>query len=586
MLLYTLLILLPLVMSVVIFKVNYCALQKVMLLFAGIMSVIATLLFLNPVSTTLTFGSFLHVLFILIDVILIGYFLKEGLKFKSSKVWILALTQLILFVLAESMIEGKSVDLVIDELACFMFIVINIVGSLIVVYAVWYIDKEDMSEERKRVFLLYLTLFLVVMNLIVVANSLMLFFLFFEVTTLASYLLISFRKDEIGQNNALRALWMNQIGGVFILSAVIMGAQNGIPAYFSSFLQEPVLILVVALLALAGLIKGAQTPFDSWLLGAMVAPTPVSAILHSATMVKIAPFVVLKLSSGLQGTVAGELIVVFGSFVFVIAGLYGLAREKFKEILGYSTISLLGLMCAMAVAMGSENPTVVYILIFFHAVSKALLFLLAGILEKNHHVKEISGMDGLLHKAPLSAAMVIFGFGTITLPPFGLFFGKLFSIEEAASMIAKSPAYLVLIIGLALGSAILTLLYFKVASSMFSKRADIERYAYENKFDIAMITPYIYSVILLGSVWFILEGGIQVPIIYAYLALGMIALVPLWAKVSSFVGVDRVKEYYCGEQDHFSTAQWFFEISKSTQTKITLFGIVCFIAIAVAGGVL
>lgn len=573
-------------MSVLILKRSFNSLQTLIFLFAGLMSIFSVLLFINPLDLVISFNSIIHFLFIILDVVLIGYFLKEGLKYKSSKVWLLASVQLVLFVIAESMIGGNGADLVIDELSCFMFTVINIVGSLIIVFALWYIDKEDMSESRKKIFLVYLCLFLVVMNLIVVANSLMLFFLLFEMTTLASYLLIGFRKDEIGQKNALKALWMNQIGGVLILLAVIFASMQEIPAYFTTMIESPTLLLALSLLALAALIKGAQTPFDSWLLGAMVAPTPVSAILHSATMVKIAPFVILKLSTSLEGTIAGDIIVFFGSFVFVIAALYGLSREKFKEILGYSTISLLGLMCAMAVSLGSTDPTVVYILIFFHAVSKALLFLLAGVLEKNHHIKEIWQMDGLLHKAPLTASMIIFGFASITLPPFGLFFGKLFSIEISAQMLDKGPAYLSLLIALALGSAVLTLLYFKVASLLFSKNAEEESYNSENKWDIAMIVPYIYTLILIASVWFIIKMGIQIPLEYVYLSLAMIILVPLSLKLFAFKDVDRVKEYYCAEQEHFSVGQWYFEISQNNQRIITSLGVFLFIAIAFAGGVL
>lgn len=179
------------------------------------------------------------------------------------------------------------------------------------------------------------------------------------------------------------------------------------------------MLIVVSFIAMAGLVKGAQMPFDGWLLGAMVAPSPVSAILHSATMVKLAPFIILKLAPAYENTIVGQFIMVFGAFVFVVAGLYGFSRDKFKEILGYSTISLLGLMISMATFVGDEHKHILYILIFFHALSKALLFLLAGILEKNHHLKNVSDMDGLLHKAPLSASMIIIGFATITLPPFG-----------------------------------------------------------------------------------------------------------------------------------------------------------------------
>ncbi len=550
------------------------------------MSLFSILLFIYPLDLTFSFNSFFHTIFIIVDIVLIGYFLKEGFKFSSSKVWVLASLQLILFIIAESILVGNSTDLIVDELSCFMFTVINIVGSLIIVFALWYINKEDMSEIRKKTFLVYLCLFLVVMNLIVITNSLMIFFLLFEMTTLASYLLIGFRKDEIGQKNALKALWMNQIGGILILLSVIFSSFQDIPAYFTNMIESPTLLLALSLLALAALIKGAQTPFDSWLLGAMVAPTPVSAILHSATMVKIAPFVILKLSSSLENTIAGDIIIFFGSFVFLIAALYGLSREKFKEILGYSTISLLGLMCAMAVCLGTTDPTVVYILIFFHAVSKALLFLLAGILEKKYHIKEVWQMDGLLHKAPLSASMIIFGFASITLPPFGLFFGKLFSIEISTQMLEKGPAYLALLIALALGSAILTLLYFKVASLLFSKQAVQESFNKENKWDIAMLVPYIYTIILIASVWFILKIGIQIPLIYVFLSLLMIILVPICLKLFPFKNVDRVKEYYCAEQEHFSVGQWSFEISQNNQKFITSIGIFLFFAVAFAGGVL
>jgi len=582
---FIILVLLPIVVATLLWRLPFKSLQLFMFLFSAILSVLCVNLFLNPLTFSFTLGSFSHTLLIVVDTILILYFFKEGLKFKSSKIWLLACLQLLLFVLAQSLITSSmaDIDFIVDELSIFMFTVINIVGSLIVVFAVWYIGKEPISDKRRKLFLFYLTLFLSIMNLIVVANSLMIFFLLFELTTLASYLLIGFRKDELSQNNALKALWMNQVGGISILGAVIFADILNVAPYFDQIINNSSALIVISFLCVAALIKGAQIPFDSWLLGAMVAPTPVSAILHSATMVKIAPFLILKLASGFEETALAQFIVIFGSFVFIVGAIYGLSKDKFKEVLGYSTISLLGLMIAVAASIGEENKNIIYILIFFHAVSKALLFLLAGILEKNYHLKKISEMSGLLQKAPLSAMMIMLGFATITLPPFGLFFGKLFSIELVAQNLHGNFSYLVLIVSLAIGSAILTMLYFKVASLLFSKNAEEEKYEYEKFFSIETFVPSIYTLILIASSFILLSSGIAIPITYIYISLSLIFIVPIWIKIDPFSGVDRVREYYCGEQEHFGVAQYTYIFTKQIQTKIVFVGIVAYFCIALGG---
>ncbi|MBN2965538.1 pesticidal protein Cry5Ba [Sulfurospirillum sp. T05] len=580
--LYSLLLLVPFVMAGLALKLPFTALRLWFMGLVLLMSAAATALFVSPSVATFSLGSFFHMVLLVADLILLLYFLKEGWAFSSKPVWMLALAQLLMLLFAKSLSGGTGADFVLNQLAAFMAVVISVVGGLIVIFALWYIDQEPIDEGRKRTFIVMLSLFLGVMLLLVVANNLLIFFLLFELTTLASYLLISFRRDALSRANALHALWMNQIGGVFILSAVIIGSFQGVSPYFSEVLSGSAL-LVAALVAMAALVKGAQMPFDGWLLGAMVAPTPVSAILHSATMVKIAPFVVLKLSPLLANTLVADVLIVFGSCVFVIGGIYGLSRDAFKEILGYSTISLLGLM--IAIAANGGNPTLIYALIFFHALSKALLFLLAGILEKNHHIKYVSQMDGLLYRAPLSAGMIILGFGTITLPPFGLFFGKLFSIEMAAANLAKSPAFLVLLIALAVGSALLVLLYFKVASLLFTKRADVETYEKEKGFTFAFFSPALFSVLLAFSYSFLIRSGFELSLTYVWLSLGMILLVPLWVKVAHFKGIDRVNEYYCGEVARFEVAQWSYALSPAAQSRIGWFGALAF-GLILLGGVM
>lgn len=135
-------------------------------------------------------------------------------------------------------------------------------------------------------------------------------------------------------------------------------------------------LFALSLLAAAAFVKGAAIPFDRWLLGAMVAPTPVSAMLHSATMVKIAPFLILKLSPAIAGTLTGALVGLTGVAVFAAAGFLALSRDAFKEILGYSTIALLGLMSGLA-ALGGDAAKVAMLLMLFHALSKALLIFAA-----------------------------------------------------------------------------------------------------------------------------------------------------------------------------------------------------------------
>jgi ech hydrogenase subunit A len=214
------------------------------------------------------------------------------------------------------------------------------------------------------------------MNLIVIANSILLFFFLFEMTTLASYLLIAFRNDEVSRANALQALWMNQIGGVVILLGALVAIIGFKTVMFDTLLQSSggMVLFSIALLSMAALIKGASIPFEGWLLGAMVAPTPVSAMLHSATMVKIAPYLILKLAPALAVSMVGSLISIIGALVFVAASYLALSRSVLKEILGYSTVALLGLMMALAAIGTEESIALAMALMLFHALSKALLF--------------------------------------------------------------------------------------------------------------------------------------------------------------------------------------------------------------------
>ena len=542
------------------------ALASVML---AVLSGIALLFYTTPGVLHLGFSHTVTLAVVAADIVLLLFFAQQGWHFKNRKVTLLAVGQLLLYGWAEAVLpEASAAALVIDELSKFMFLVINIVGGIIVLYAVRYMSYEAIPPLRKRLFIAYLMVFLSVMNAIVAANALLLFFFLFEMTTLASYLLIAFRNDEQSRENALRALWMNQVGGVAILLGTLVAISGFGTASFDGLIAAKghYVLLAVALVSIAALVKGASVPFDGWLLGAMVAPTPVSAMLHSAAMVKIAPYLILKLAPALAMTLVGSLLSIIGALVFVAASYLALSRSVFKEILGYSTIALLGLMMSLAAIGDEQSMLLAQVLLLFHALSKALLFLTAGVLEKEHHVKDVEAMKGVVHRAPKSVGYIMFGFISLTLPPFGLFMGKLFAIASVASLLKSQPWLIVVLLGVILGSTLLVLLYFKVASALLSRPSDVVRSEAEVMppgFGIPLML--LGGLILLSGVGFIV---IQNDSLLSLFALPLLLVVALPWIVRFLERYDRVAPYHCGEKEPFDAALVYFEPSAKIKQSI------------------
>jgi len=526
----------------------------------------------------------LNILIIAADVALLLFFLYQGKKFNNTKVIFLAAVQLLLYGYIESIApEGGTAEIVVDSLSKFMFLIINGVGGIIVLYSVRYMEDEPASPLRKRFFIGALLVFLSVMNLIVCANSILLFFFLFEMTTLASYVLIAFRNDEVSRANALKALWMNQIGGVVILLGAWVAVAGFDTVMFDTLLQRSggTVLLAVAFLAMAALVKGASIPFEGWLLGAMIAPTPVSAMLHSATMVKIAPYLILKLAPALASTMVGGIISIIGALVFIAASYLALSRSVFKEILGYSTVALLGLMMALAAIGTEESMNLAMVLILFHALSKALLFLAAGVLEKQHHAKNIEEMKGMVAYSPQTVGFILFGFMSLTLPPFGLFMGKLFAITSVASLLKEHPSYIIVLLSLIIGSAVLVLLYFKVASALLSAPSDIapsESIPIPAGYNIPLVL-LAFSIII-GAVGYIM---IQQNIFVVLLAVPILFAFALPSIFRQMDGYDRSQPYHCGEKEMFDSALVYYEPSEGIRQALYWgFGIL-FVGVAVVG---
>ncbi len=582
------LVLLPIFAALLMLITANIRLQYLLVTFTvSFLSFISLKLFLTPAtSIVFTFTSAMESVLIAADTVLLLYFLWQGYRFKARKVTALALLQLLLYALVEMSLQGHSgTTLIVDRLSVLMFLIINIVGGMIIFYALRYMADEAMSDFRKRLFSTYLLLFLSVMNTLVMANSLLLFFFLFEMTTLASYLLIGFRKDEVSQINALRALWMNQVGGVTILLGTLIAVTQFGTFYFDTLLETTgtYLLFAVALLAVAALIKGAALPFDSWLLGAMVAPTPVSAILHSATMVKIAPYLIIKLSPVLGGTLLGGVLSLTGALVFVAASYLALSRSVLKEILGYSTIALLGLMVSLAAIAAPESIMLAMALIFFHAFAKALLFLSAGVLEKSFHLKDIEDMKGLSAYAPQSVRYIMFGFVSLTLPPFGLFMGKLFAIESIASLLREEPWLTAVLLAILVGSVLLVLLYFKVASALLSSPSDIT-ISKSEEMPLGFLVPLLLlSILSIGGALIFMMQQRELNLALFALPLLLLALVP-WLR-SRLERFDRTPTYHCGEKEEFDAALFYFEPTQRVKQLIYGGSALLFSAVLLAGAV-
>lgn len=253
----------------------------------------------------------------------------------------------------------------VDSLSIIMVLILGIVGTGICVYALGYMKDfqahHPEQKDRRPWFFALMFAFLSAMYNVVLSDNLCWIYTAWEVTTLCSFLLIGFTKTEEAINNAFRQIVMNMLGGLAFQAAILWLGLQGESRLFSVFLKtaanaavaDPVaagvFVLPVALLAFAGMTKAAQMPFHTWLLGAMVAPTPTSALLHSSTMVKAGCFLLIKLSPlFLVFPVASAMVVLIGGLTFCLASFMAISQSNAKRVLAYSTIANLGLIVACA----------------------------------------------------------------------------------------------------------------------------------------------------------------------------------------------------------------------------------------------
>jgi len=399
-----------------------------------------------------------------------------GIRFKQYIAVLLVLAQSALMVYYEfAMSHGMDPvkNLFFDQFSIIMAMIIGIIGSLIAVYAVSYMQTyhghHPEVRDRRRFFFFVTFIFLAAMFGLVFSNNLLWVFFFWEITTLASFLLIGYAESEEATNNAFLALKMNLLGGIAFAGAILYlasadpaGGLLELDALIAS--GQAMAIVPAVLISFAGLTKAAQMPFSGWLVGAMVAPTPVSALLHSSTMVKAGVYIIVRFAPVLAGSLAGVSIAMVGAVTFLVASGIAISQSNAKKVLAYSTIANLGLIVACAGVGTYKLVWAAILLIIFHAIAKSLLFLCVGTVEHRTGSRDIEDMDGLIVRMPRLAAMMFVGIAGMFLAPFGMLISKWAAIEG----FIDAPFGLIFVTILAFGGALTVFFWSKWMGKIIS----------------------------------------------------------------------------------------------------------------------
>jgi NADH-quinone oxidoreductase subunit L len=399
----------------------------------------------------------------------------------------------------------------VDTLTAVMLVVVNTVSSLVHLYSIGYMD-EDPNRPR---FFGYLSLFTFAMLMLVTSDNLVQMFFGWEGVGLASYLLIGFWYQKPSANAAaIKAFVVNRVGdfgfalGIFAVFMLIgstdfetiFGAAPGLTGKTINFFgwHPDALTLTCLLLFMGAMGKSAQFLLHTWLPDAMEGPTPVSALIHAATMVTAGVFMVARLSPLFELAPTAQAFVMFiGATTAFFAATIGLVQNDIKRIVAYSTCSQLGYMF---VAMGAGAYSVGMFHLFTHAFFKALLFLGSGsVIYAMHHEQDIRNMGGLWRKIPITFAVMCIGTLALTgFPMFAGYFSKDAIIESAYASHNPFGTYAYL---LTIGAAGLTSFYSwrLIFKTFFGEPHDQEHYEAAHESPWSMRIPII--LLAIGSIF-------------------------------------------------------------------------------------
>ena len=400
-------------------------------------------------------------------------------------------------------------DFKVDALSSLFLLVITGVGSLIHLYSTAYM-KEESAAHYARYFA-YLNLFIFSMLLLVLGDNYIIMFIGWEGVGLCSYLLIGYWFTNGDFNYAAKkAFIMNRIGDLgFLLAIFWMIFKLGSVSYSEVLTAESLAKLssaditgITLLLFVGAMGKSAQIPLFTWLPDAMAGPTPVSALIHAATMVTAGIYMITRSNILFSHSeITQTVIAVIGISTALLAATIAIKQNDIKKVLAYSTVSQLGYMF-LGLGVGAYSGAVFHVIT--HAFFKALLFLGAGsVIHAMHHEQDIRQMGGLKSKLPITHITFLIGCIAIAgVPPFSGFFSK---DEILAAAFAKSPVYWVLgVIGAAMTAFYMFRLYATTFLGKFRGTPNQEAHLHESP--MAMTLP-----LILLAVASAIAGAIGVP---------------------------------------------------------------------------
>ena len=427
-----------------------------------------------------------------------------------------------------------SLDFRIDGLARLMALLVTGIGALVLLYANGYLaGHKDLGR-----FLVALTAFMGSMLGLVLADNLILLFVFWELTSITSYFLIGFYHESLeSRKKALQALLVTGLGGLALLAGLVLlglgtgeWTLSGLMGEEVDFRAHPFYTASLILILLGAFTKSAQFPFHFWLPNAMAAPTPVSAYLHSATMVKAGVFLLAALAPVLGGTLQWEIILVsIGGITFLLGAVRGLFQTDLKAILAYTTISVLGLLVLL---LGLDFEMAAQSAILFllgHALYKGALFMVAGNHDHETGTRDVRRLHGLRRVMPMTAlAAGLAALSKAGFPPLFGFVGKEYVYKAGVAIGDLAPLFLGAAV---LGNALLFALAFKVGIHPFwSKgKADTPKHPHEGPFFL-WIGPLVLGVtgLVIGLFPGILERPLVEPAVAAVLNQPVELKLALW----------------------------------------------------------
>ena len=351
---------------------------------------------------------------------------------------------------------GINLSFRLDALGLLFSLLITGIGTLIYIYAYYYLGPKN---SLSKLYLL-LMLFMAAMLGISLSNNLIILLVFWELTSISSFLLVGYWSHyEAAQRGSRMALTITGMGGLAMLGGfVLLGQITGTyeindivgmkDLIQSHYLFVPTLLLIL----LGAFTKSAQFPFHFWLPNAMAAPTPVSAYLHSATMVKAGIFLLARLAPIFIGAALYHNIVTFvGLFTLCMAACFAIFKEDLKGLLAYSTISHLGLIVCL---LGIGSPLAVAAAIFHiinHATFKAALFMIAGIIDHETGTRDLRKLSGIWQLLPFTATLTMITAASMAGVPLtnGFISKEMFFTELLASLSGSTVIFASIIATLA-----------------------------------------------------------------------------------------------------------------------------------------